>query len=309
MENNRLVYYSKSADAKFWDAHWKKARSSEWYMDAEQGILPRLDRVTHHLPSRGKIIEAGCGLGQIVLALRKRGYDAEGVEWGEGTINLVKNLCPELPIRQGDVSKLDVPDGSYAGYISLGVMEHREDGPEAFLIEAQRVLKPDGIALISVPYIHPLRQCKAKLGLYRGKPDGLDFFQYAFTKDEFRGFLFEAGFEVIEEMPYGSIKGISDEIPPLRWIFESKQGDAILRKSLRFGRRMLQSNTHDRIGTGSSDNYIKRKDSIRSSLKISIWRKLERAIFKGLHVFWMIVERYIGHMILFVCKKTQMDIE
>ena len=33
------------------------------------------------LPKTGKIIEAGCGLGYYVLALERRGYDVEGVEW------------------------------------------------------------------------------------------------------------------------------------------------------------------------------------------------------------------------------------
>ena len=35
----------------------------------------------------------------------------------------------DLPVREGDVTRLDVRDGSFAGYVSLGVMEHRREGP------------------------------------------------------------------------------------------------------------------------------------------------------------------------------------
>ena len=88
------------------------------------------------------------GLGQDVLALRVRGYDAEGVDWGSETVQAVRELYPELPIRASDVTQMEVPDGYYKGYISLGVVEHRQEGPQPFLKEASRVLERDGVAYL-----------------------------------------------------------------------------------------------------------------------------------------------------------------
>ena len=138
----RLVYYKTKPDSNFWDEHWKDQISPETYKRADRGKLGFFERpFTQYLPKSGRILEAGCGLGQYVLALRSRGYDCEGVEWGEDTVQAIKALRPEAPIRIGDVTQLDVPDGYYTGYISLGVVEHQPEGPEKFLQEAKKYLK------------------------------------------------------------------------------------------------------------------------------------------------------------------------
>ena len=141
MEGKNLAYYLAAADASFWDEHWKSYLSPAVYQGAELGHIEPYDAVfTRYLPKTGKIIEAGCGLAQYVLGLNKRGYDVEGVDFSAETVNAVRALRPDLSIRVGDVCRLDVPDNTYAGYISLGVMEHRHAGPEPFLEEAYRVL-------------------------------------------------------------------------------------------------------------------------------------------------------------------------
>jgi SAM-dependent methyltransferase len=213
VEGQRLIYYRAHADAAFWDNHWKVHFSPQTYAQAEKGRLDTFEKVfVRYLPQSGRILEAGCGLGQYVLALRARGYEAEGIEWAEETVRVVQAHYPDLPIRVGDVTHLEVADETYRGYISLGVVEHRQAGPEPFLREAYRVLKPGGVALISVPYFHPLRRLKAQLGLYRGQPAGLEFYQYAFTKAEFIACLQAAGFKLADQIGYGSFKGIKDEI-------------------------------------------------------------------------------------------------
>lgn len=220
VENGRLAYYLETADVGFWNNHWKTYFSVESYAGAEAGALGPLEEVfTSHLPRPGRILEAGCGLGHYVVALRARGYQVEGVDWAEEIVAAVRSLYPGLSIRVGDAMRLDVPDGYYAGYISLGVVEHRHGGPEPYLREAWRVLKPGGVAIISVPCFHPLRQLKARLGLYRGRPDGLEFYQYAFSEAEFTALLQAARFEVIEWRLYGGFKGVKDEIPLLRQMF------------------------------------------------------------------------------------------
>jgi SAM-dependent methyltransferase len=221
VERQRLAYYLSAANANFWEEHWQQHFSPDIYRWAEQGALGEFEQpFTRYLPRQGRILEAGCGLGQYVLALRVRGYDVEGVEWASETVEAVRALYPDLPIRVGDVTWLDVADGCYSGYIALGVVEHRREGPEPFLQEVYRVLEPGGMALISVPYFHPLRRLKARLGLYRGQPDDLEFYQYAFTETEFTTLLRASGFKIIDQVIYNGFKGVKDEIPLLRKMFE-----------------------------------------------------------------------------------------
>lgn len=221
IKGQRLVYYRSKASAQFWDEHWKKHFSPEIYKKADRGHFIWFEKpFTQYLPKEGRILDAGCGLGQYVQALRVRGYDAEGIEWGAETVKTVHSLYPDLPIHTGDVTRIKVPDSYYSGYISLGVVEHCQEGPELFLYESYRVLKPGGVALFSVPYFHPLRRLKAKLGFFRDCPNDLEFYQYAFSKNEFSALLQKVGFEIVDKMIYDGFKGVKDEIPLLKKVFQ-----------------------------------------------------------------------------------------
>ena len=111
-----------------------------------------------------------------------------------------------------------------SAYISIGVVEHDEHGPSLFLEEAFRILKKDGIALISVPYINPLRRIKALLGSYYRGPTDLPFYQYAFSKTEFTQYLTSVGFQVIKCAQYGGYKGLVDEFAYINKLFDMPQG-------------------------------------------------------------------------------------
>ncbi|MBI3159543.1 MAG: class I SAM-dependent methyltransferase [Chloroflexi bacterium] len=211
----RLAYFSEHGpDYEHWDAVWQKALSPAFYDSAKRGRLDEFEApFTKHLSRTEKILEAGCGLGQLVLALHVRGYNVEGVDWASETIQRVKELFPDLKIRQGDVSSLEVPDETYQGYISIGVMEHIEEGPDVFLKEAFRVLKPGGVALITVPHYYWLRRLKARLGLYRIRPGAGAFYQYAYHPKEFISIAERYRFRNIEAIPYSGYKGFKDELP------------------------------------------------------------------------------------------------
>lgn len=224
--NGRLVYYRQAATAQHWDSVWKSQDTQRLYAEAAKGELDYYaDIFPRHLPKAGKLLEAGCGLGQYVIALRQRGYDAEGVDYAEETIRFLNQRFPEQPFRVADVTAMQVPDGNYSGYISLGVMEHLQEGPQLFLQETYRILAPGGIACISVPYLNFLRRFKARLGFY-GRPgsETLPFYQYAYSAGEFTRILEQQGFEVVARYQYGGYKGVKDELPWLTRLFNWPQG-------------------------------------------------------------------------------------
>lgn len=232
------MYYQQDPDAAFWDDHWRTWTVGDPYVAARTGSLHPLETpILRHLPRDGRVLEAGCGLGQHVLALRLRGYDAEGVDWASDTVALVRSRLPSLPIVVGDLERLPVPDGYYAGYLSIGVVEHRPKGPGPLLREAHRVLRPGGVALVSVPSFHVLRRLKARLGAYRDATETLSFYQYAFTAPEFGARFEECGFEVVDAYGYDSYKGIVDEVPGLAHVVHRQVGryhvGALVQRALR----------------------------------------------------------------------------
>ena len=236
-KDGRIIYYSKEADAGFWDNLWEGQISWEYYKEYESGILgeyyPFFEK---YLSREDHILEAGCGTGRYVVALKARGYKfVNGIDWGKQTIDKVKSIFPDLPVAVGDATKVNVGNDYYDGYISLGVVEHREAGPEPFLIEAYRIIKPGGYAFFSVPYVNPLRNMKRILGYY-GPRDltGLTFYQYAFNKLDFRNFLEEAGFHLVKIHGVSGIYGLKEELPLLAWLLNNTPGawriEAFLKK-------------------------------------------------------------------------------
>ena len=178
------------------------------------------------------LLESGCGFGRYVKYLQDRGYRVVGLEYFLDTIKVSKHTWPNLRIIQGDCTRSPFKNNSVDGVLSFGVIEHQLDGPRLALADIYRVLKPGGIAIISVPLFNPIRQIKKKIWwnevikapralvasiikrkkypLNRIKPYRYavyptygDFFEYRMTTQEFADEVREAGFEIIEHVAIG----------------------------------------------------------------------------------------------------------
>lgn len=204
--NGRLEWYDQPASEQFWADTWTERLHSGYYEQADRGDFQDIEDVLiRFLKLDGLHLEAGCGLGYWVAALKARGFLVEGIEYSQPLVEMLQKARPDLPVRQGNALAIDRPSNSYDSYLSFGVVEHRQTGPEPFLAEAFRVLKPGGVMVISVPFLSPLRQGKARLGLYQKEQSNTEFFQYAFSEQEFCQFLIEAGFRV-QEVHYQHVR-------------------------------------------------------------------------------------------------------
>jgi SAM-dependent methyltransferase len=194
---NRLRWFGNPANQEYWFEYFAKKITAAYYLSARTHNLQVDDLgkvLLEELNSSGKYLEAGCGLGYWVTALRQYGFDVEGIDYSESLVAEVKKLEPNLSIQFGDALAIDCPDGTFDGYLSFGVVEHRQEGPEPFLKEAYRVVKQGGKLILTVPGFGPLRQFKARLGAYRDDIEGYQFFQYGFTKTELLDLVEQAGF-------------------------------------------------------------------------------------------------------------------
>lgn len=210
-EGSRIAYYrtASSSASDLWDDHWQNninVNLKEYYRPYSNGYLGhgQLKKVfLKHLPKSGLILEGGCGMAQYVVALRARGYSCFGVDFAPKTVARVKSSLPDLPVETGDICNLNLKSGSIDAYISLGVVEHFQDGPYDVLKEAARVLKKNGVLIVSVPQAFHWRRLNSHP---EGTPlpNNAIFYQYAFTADEFRAILINQGFHVEAEYGIGA---------------------------------------------------------------------------------------------------------
>jgi SAM-dependent methyltransferase len=193
-----LFWYGQAPDPDHWARYFEKNITQATYDQARRLNFQGHDLgrvLVEELDQGGTHLEAGCGLGYWVAALLQRGYDIHGIDFSSALIDQVKNIEQYLPVAFGDALAIDCPDESFDTYLSFGVVEHRLEGPEPFLREASRVVKPEGKLILTVPGFGPLRQFKARLGAYRDDIQGYSFYQYGFTKTELLNLVAQAGFQ------------------------------------------------------------------------------------------------------------------
>ena len=95
-----------------------------------------------------KILDVGCGVGQVVRRLMESGHEAHGVEVSEPNIAKAKKVSELCQLYDG--VRLPFNDDTFDSAGSLNVLEHVEQ-PEAFITELVRIVKPGGRIILSSP--------------------------------------------------------------------------------------------------------------------------------------------------------------
>jgi len=108
-----------------------------------------------NLESRSKILDVGCGPGELVVSLFKSDYEVWGIDISEGMINEAKTNLEENGIKKpenlstGDIENLEFKDDFFNVVIASGVIEYQKTDNKA-LLELKRVLCPKGYLIINV---------------------------------------------------------------------------------------------------------------------------------------------------------------
>lgn len=194
-------------DESNWDAFWAgtcpeaEIRMRDFY-GGRQWILK-------HTPRFGKVLEAGCGLGRYVLYLSRLGIDVDGLDFHSESVERAGKWASGHGIharfRVGDVLNLPYESDSVSGYLSFGVVEHFQEGPQTALREAHRVLRPGGVAIITTPsvsyslaYLRAVAAAKRLVKRAAGMPGKKpEFFQHWYTPARLASFVEASGLKVV----------------------------------------------------------------------------------------------------------------
>lgn len=120
-----------------------------WWFVVRRQLFARVVRGLH-LPSDAPILDVGTGTGANLRLLRDLGFtDVTGVDCNAEAIRFCAAKGLGL-VQHGDICNLPFPANHFAAVLATDVIEHvAEDG--VALREIERVLRPDGTALFTVP--------------------------------------------------------------------------------------------------------------------------------------------------------------
>jgi len=228
MKSPRKVEYLKNraGEVEFWEEHWHKQDVKKQVEQVEKDSVTLIvwGWIQHATEERQnpRILDGGCGTGRYLVYFGKLGYDIIGADNSANAVRVAKNFDANLKVVQASVLDLPFDSQSFDYYLSFGVLEHFIDGPEQGLREAYRVLKKDGMLFLSVPFMNSLRLLEEHLWTLREKIfnkqrafEG-DFYQYYFTKKEFKSILCSLGLEVLKGHPINQELGLLRAMPFVR---------------------------------------------------------------------------------------------
>ena len=114
------------------------------------------------------VLDVGCGPGRTTGLLAERGLRVTGIDLSPGMIEVARRDHPDLNLRVGSMTALDVADGAASGVVSWWSIIHlpRAVVPQAFA-EFYRVLAPGGVLLLG---FHVGSESSHKTSGYGGHP-------------------------------------------------------------------------------------------------------------------------------------------
>ncbi len=163
-----------------------------------------LDRFGDSVRSVGAVGDVGCGPGHVARYLHERGVTVIGVDLSDVMVGAARRLNPGIEFRQGDMTALDLPDGSWAGIACFySILHIPRDEVVGALREFRRVLRPGGLLLITFHIGSEL----VHRDEWWGHDVDVDFL--LFEPDEMVRYLGSAGFdieEIVQRDPYPDVE-------------------------------------------------------------------------------------------------------
>jgi SAM-dependent methyltransferase len=165
------------------------------------------DRLNAHglvaafVPDGSRVLDIGCGFGQIASRLRQRGCRITGVEPDPVRREAAAQFCERVMdgVAEG-LDQLDLKPASFDAILFADVLEHLVN-PWAALRDVQRFLKPDGLTVISIPNV---ANFGVRANLLKGQFEYQDFGIYDrthlrfFTRSSADDLVKSAGLRVVQ---------------------------------------------------------------------------------------------------------------
>ncbi len=108
-----------------------------------------LQKILEFVPAKARVLDIGCGVGQVSNFLQKKGYKVTGIDFSPLFIKESKK-AGKADFKIMDSTNLKFPDCSFDAVISAETLEHIPN-PKKALEEMSRVLRQSGLMILRFP--------------------------------------------------------------------------------------------------------------------------------------------------------------
>lgn len=143
----------------------------------QQYVESMIDQLS--LSPNSKILDAGCGPGELLISLSKRGFKPVGIDVAEEMITRAHNVAKEsgaadsIHLEVQDVEHMTFGSSTFDLVVAAGLIEYQKN-ERGCLKEIYRVLRPGGFLIINVTnrrsYLYFLWELRQALGLKDSGP-------------------------------------------------------------------------------------------------------------------------------------------
>jgi len=125
---------------------------AEQFSRTRYSIWPELNLFGEYIIAGERILDLGCGNGRLFELFQDKQVDYIGVDNSEKLIEIAKKKYPQAKFQVADALSLPFPNNYFDKVLSIAVLHHipSEEFRLQFLREARRVLKPEGLLMLTV---------------------------------------------------------------------------------------------------------------------------------------------------------------
>jgi SAM-dependent methyltransferase len=127
--------------------HHQKESWYWWHVNKRRLVVDYLER---SVEPGARILEVGCGGGYLCAALAKAGYHQVAADISRNAARFTRDRGVADVLVFDATTSWPLPEDSFDAVLMLDVLEHLDDDLTA-LSEAQRVLRPGGALVVTVP--------------------------------------------------------------------------------------------------------------------------------------------------------------
>ncbi len=175
---------------------------------AANRILARRTLKILNRHKKGLLLDVGCSHGAFDFELARRGYTVVGVDINKESIGVGDKIressgVKNLTFRHMDILSNDFPDKKFNVIIMFETLEHIQED-DRVIQEFHRILKDDGIVIVSVPYAErmdeynePVGACMTKDGNYVCIGEGGSHYRNGYNLGRMKNLLEKNGLKML----------------------------------------------------------------------------------------------------------------